>query len=378
MAHHTKHVPVVSSMLQTFSKSFSKIEDMAPKVKKTSLGTQAKTQGTTHDMDAINTLLQKVKENLIKAQQLAYQQYVQNRKLWQNNKQERRRLINVDWVSFYTNYRNQGRQEAYCGDLRMSAARQDRKSAQNRYEGKENEYLQDFLQARCDGSRLTFQANLATKNNEEEALIRVTRYLEKIQPKWKNKHNSIQNAYAPYKWKLEKKPTYITVKNTYSTTDHHSAEDVSCRTSFRTVFKKIRILTAKDGNRPFIDPNDLTHSVNLHIGTKQKIKDINCQLFPSGVAVGRAHSCSSKKYSTAKIDLRGTPYKFGRDAKAMFKVVGRLSYGHSGSLGGAKFSYNDQVVELKARGHCGDIYTDDGANDYRSDPIPLTRQLVTG
>merc|ERR1712166_1598128 len=131
--------------------------------------------------------------------------------------------------------------------------------------------------------------------NELNALSRVLEYLK--MHVFNDKNGWGQSIMAtiskPYKWKLESQPVYISVTDTYSTVAH-GFEPQSCRSSYSTVFSKLRILTQERTNQAYIDPNDLTHSDNFNVKRTESMKSgkIECALFPAGIPVGRASTCT--------------------------------------------------------------------------------------
>lgn len=348
------YVPQVASMLQVFSKAFSKVEHK-----------------TTGDMDAINTILAKVRENLLKSLKLATEQENLAISNWKTSKRSQRNTINVNWETNAANFKEQGEVESKIGSYWEREGGHKITIAQEEKARRETEILRAFLTKRCDASRNAHARDLANKANELNALDRVIRYL-RIHVKGKWSKEIVDVVSAPYSWKLEESPTYVAVSGgkTYSTAAHAGQDSESCQTCFSTVFTKLRVLTSTNGNQKFLDPNDLTHSTNKDCKyRKQTITNIDCQVFPTGIPVGRAHSCSETGYANAVIDLTGTPYKFGKAALRMFKVLGRKTSGSKASL-----SANGKVLSLQVRGRCGDLYGDDAASenvDYRSDPIPL-------
>jgi hypothetical protein len=364
LAEASAHVPQLFSMLQVFSKAFSRVE--AIPVAKTGLKTQAKVQKSSGDMDAINTILAKVRENLVKALKLAIDQENNMITLWKSSKRKQRNGINTNWRSNADDFKNQGEIEEKAGRHWESEGAHKISAAQAIKKRDETQILKDFLGTRCGQSRISHQAFMTNKANELNALDAVMRYLkEHVFPKWSKKIVDVVSS--PYTWKVES-PNYVKVSNTYSTTAHPGDDATTCRTSFSTVFSKVRLLTATNGQK-YLDPNDLTHSTNMNTKRTSKVEGIDCQLFPTGVPLGRAHSCSVEGDSSAKVDLTGTGFKFGKAALRMFKILGRETKGSKVSL-----SSSGLVLTLKVHGRCGDLYGDDAAMenvDYRSDPIPL-------
>jgi hypothetical protein len=375
----TAHVPQVSSLLEAFSKAFATVEAPTPAVAKTATGHvggkvashQSKTQSSTKDMDAINTILTKVRENLVKAMTLSYKQETKLINLWQDDKKERRKKINDDWISNWENLEQQGSIEEKIGDEWAREGQHRVTAAKHRKKRDEVDIMRDFLKTACEKEARDYPVAMSGFANELNALARVLTYLnEKVFPKdsvWSQGLNTVVSM--PYKWK-EESPQYLTVKNTYSTTNFDS-DSVSCRTPMATVFSKVRTLTEKGTGFIYLDPNDLTHSQNMDPKRNSVLKGVDCQQFPTGVPVGYAHSCSEENYVESSIDLSGTPYHFGKAAKSMFKVLGRKTDGSS-----VKFSNSDKTVTIKVKGRCGDAYADDAPShnaDFRSDPIPLEK-----
>lgn len=364
LAASVSHVPQLSSMLQVFSKAFAKVE--AIPVAKTGLKTQAKVQKSSGDMDAINTILAKVRENLLKALKLATQQENNLIKLWKSSKRSQRNKLNSNWRKNANDFTKQGEVEEKLGRHWESEGAHRITAAQAVKKRDETQILKDFLGTRCAVSRRNFQVDMTNKGNELNALDAVIRYLKtNVFPKWSK--NIVDVVSTPYKWKVES-PQYVSVGKTYSTTANPGDDATTCRTSYATVFSKVRILTSTNGQK-YIDPNDLTHSKNYNAKRTTALKSVDCQLFPTGVPVGRAHSCSKDSYSKAQVDLTGSGFKFGKAALRMFKILGRKTKGSK-----VKLSSNGLVLTLKVHGRCGDLYGDDAAMenvDYRSDPIPL-------
>jgi len=237
----------------------------------------------------------------------------------------------------------------------------------------ENEILHEFLETRCQESRLAFQRTMTNFMNELNALSRVTQYLKMHVFNEKNGWGKsiMATISKPYKWKLESQPSYINVKGTYSTVAH-GFDPQSCRSSYSTVFSKLRILTQERTNQAYIDPNDLTHSNNFNVKRTESMKSgrIQCALFPAGIPVGRASTCTDAGHGVKSvINLKGTNYKFGDHALKMFKVLGQNTVNSK-----VRISKDRQVITLIAKGRCADLYGDDLSAldaDYRSDPIPL-------
>lgn len=371
LASALSHTPQVSNMLQVFSKSFALIENA--KVAKVGQ-TQAKTQRNTGDMDAINTILDKVRENLEKSLTLATKQENAAIALWKKTKQTMTNNINKNYILNWKNFKDGGEIEEYMGKHWETEGKHRVAARRSVKRRDELDILHEFLNTRCKQSRRAFVTAMASFTNELNALDKVIKYLkEKVFPKWA-KMTSIQDVTSsPYTWKLENKPVYIDVKakRTYSTTAFNDGDNVQCRTPYSTVFSKVRILTQDKTNQKFLDPNDLTHSKNVD-PTKRiaKVKP-QCQLFPDGIPVGRAHSCDRKQFATAQVDLTGTGYKFGKKALSMFGILGRVTLGSAATL-----SKDGLILKLSVRGRCGDLYGDDAGvdnADYRSDPIPLEK-----
>jgi len=372
IAEETKHVPRVSSMLQVFSKTFQKIEDRTSQNPVAKVGdassTTAQVQTNSGDMDAINTILAKVRENLIASLAAATEQENKLIGLWKASKQEQRAKINDDWITNWVNFEDQGSTEEYIGTHFQDEGKAKIEAAQNMKKGDEYRILLEFLDARCTASRKAYVVTMNNYANELNALQKVIDYLQNnVLKKWSK--NIVAVISSPYEWNLEAAPTYLDVKNTWSTTAFND-DPVSCRTPYATVFTKIRVVSQVQTNVKFIDPNDLTFSSNMDVARKAPIAgNIECQLFPSGLPLGRANSCSELEFATASLDLTGTGYKFGTSAKSMFKIFGRKTDGSE-----ATFSNGDQTLTIKVRGRCGDLYGDDASPelaDYRSDPIPL-------
>lgn len=369
-------VPQVAAMLESFSKAFATLEAPTAAVNKNvagavggkAAGTEAKVQTSTKDMDAINMILAKVRENMVKAMTISYQQETKLINLWKNEKQDRRKKINNDWITTWTNLRDQGKVEKEIGAKWTAEGEKRIKAAKHQKVADESSIMRDFLNAACTKESKAYPVTMSNMANELNALQAVVRYMKIHIFSKKGWGKSIMDVVStPYKWKVES-PVYVTVKNTYSTTNHDS-DPVTCRTPYSTKFSKLRILSMDKTDEKFIDPNDLTHSTNYNPGMQEKLGDLNCQQFPTGIPVGRAHSCSEESYSTAVVDLTGTGYKFGKAAQRMFKTLGKKTTGSS-----IKFSNGDKTVTIKVRGRCGDIYADDApasSADYRSDPIPV-------
>jgi len=381
LAEGAKDVPVVANMLQVFSKSFAKVEATPAKIGGAK-GTQAKVQSNGGELTAINTILAKVRENLVKSLVLAQEQENNAIALWKSEKQTRRKKINDDHISNWKNLEEQGSVEESIGSdwekeggERITAAK-----AKKAYD--ELTILDEFLSARCKASRKQYQVDMTNKANEINALSKVLSYLRlhvfNKKGGWTKEMMSVVSA--PYKFKVEDKPVYVDVnaKHSYSTIDFQD-DPVTCKSPYSTVFTKVRILTEDRTNAKFLDPNDLTHSKNKNVKRTNDIKgDPVCQLFPTGIPVARASSCGSgdEDYAVSQLDLSGTPYKFGAAAKRMFQILGRKTTGSS-----VKFSKGDKLVTLKIKGRCGNLYADDAAKDdvdFRSDPIPLDTGLVKG
>jgi hypothetical protein len=361
-------------MLQVFSKSFAKVEQAPAKnhagtVGGSSVGTKKKVQANTGNMDAINKLLAKVRENLVKSMQLSYKQENKLISLWKTEKQNRRMKINDDWITNWENFKAQGTLEEKIGLHWQREGSAKIRGAEHVKLSQETQIMRDFLDKRCWESRIAYENDSMNRANELNALEDVLRYMKTWvvgKHGWSKKMNDVVSS--PYKWKIEKAPEYVDVKNTYSTTANTN-DPVSCRTPYSTVFQKVRILTQDKTDQKFIDPNDLTHTKNMNVKRDQPVKSMNCQQFPSGISLGRAHSCSKEKFTSASVDLTGTGYKFGKAAERMFKVLGRKTAGSS-----VKFTNGGKLVTIQIRGRCGDIYPDDSADaDYRSDPIPLEK-----
>lgn len=368
LAEALQHTPQVANMLETFSKSFELVE--AKGVDKVD-GLQAKSQKSSGDMDAINTILDKVRENLAKSLTLATKQENAAIALWQKTKLDLTKVINDNYLKNWKNYKQGGEIEEYMGlhweteGKHLVAARKFVKRRD------ELDILKEFLSKRCSDSRRAYINTMATFTNELNALDKVIKYLqEKVFPKWANMASISDVTSSPYEWKKENKPVYVNVqgKNTYSTTAYNNGDVVQCRSPYSTVFTKLRILTQERTEQKYLDPNDLTYSTNYDTKFNAVITP-QCQIFPDGIPVGRAHSCSKKEFATAQIDLTGTGYKFGKKALSMFKIIGRETLGSTATL-----SSDGKILKLSIRGRCGDLYGDDAAIDdvdYRSDPIPL-------
>lgn len=375
LAEHTKDVPVVANMLQVFSKSFAKVEDTPAKIGGSSTGTQAKVQSNGGEMTAINTILAKVRENLVKSLQLAQDQENAAITLWKTDKQTRRKKINDDHISNWKNLEEQGKVEETIGFDWEKEGSERITAAENKKAYDELVILHDFLNTRCKKSRKDFVVDMNNKANEINALNKVVAYLKKhVLGKEGWSKDIVESVSSPYTFVIED-PVYVSVKG-FSTIDHQD-DPVTCARTFSTVFSKIRILTEKRTNAKYIDPNDLTHSVNKDVKRGKVLTgDPNCQLFPSGIPVARASSCGAgdEDYAHAELDLTGTPYKFGKAAQRMFQVLGRKSKGK------ATFSSDGKKVTIKVKGRCGDLYADDAPRDdvdYRSDPIPLETGITS-
>jgi len=367
LAEANKDVPVVANMLQVFSKSFEKVEASPAKIGGAK-GTQAKTQSNSGDMTAINIILAKVRENLVKSLQVAQKLENQAITLWKSEKQTRRKKINDDHISNWKNLEEQGKVEENIGKKWQEEGDHRIKAAKHLKIHDENTILKQFLSVRCKKSRRAYVVDMQNKNNEIIALSKVILYL-KTHVFGKNgwSKNIMDVVSAPYKFKVED-PVYAAAKG-FSAIDHQS-DPVTCKQPYRTVFSKVRILTEDRTNAKYLDPNDLTHSKNMDIKGNAALKgDPTCQLFPSGIPVARANSCSDTEYTHAELDLSGSGFKFGVAAKKMFQIIGRKTAGSK-----VTFSKGDAKVEIKIKGRCGDAYADDAALDdidYRSDPIPL-------
>lgn len=356
LAQNVDSVPEVSSMLQVFSKSFEKLEGA---------------HNAPGDMDAINTILDKVRENLEKSLKIATAQENAAIVLWKSRKQKITNKINDDYIANWKNYKEQGAIELDIGVNWEAQGKHLVAKSKAIKRRDELTILNQFLKTRCHEDSIAYKTTLTTFANEKNALDSILNYLNNnVLKKWRM--NGISDvASSPYEWKLEKAPTYVAVKNTYSTTNHNNGDNIQCRSAYATVFDKIRILTQVRTNQAFIDPNDMTFSTNKNVKRTTNLKDVQCQLFPTGIPLGRAHSCSDKQYSNAKIDLTGTIYKFDSHALKMFKVLGRKTAGSE-----AKLSKDGKILTLQVRGRCGDLYGDDAQLenvDYRSDPIPLEK-----
>jgi hypothetical protein len=156
LAEGAKDVPVVANMLQVFSKSFAKVEASPAKIGGAK-GTQAKVQSNSGEMTAINTILAKVRENLVKSLVLAQEQENNAIALWKSEKQTRRKKINDDHISNWKNLEEQGSVEESIGSdwekeggERITAAK-----AKKAYD--ELKILDEFLSARCKASRKQYQ-----------------------------------------------------------------------------------------------------------------------------------------------------------------------------------------------------------------------------
>lgn len=349
-------VPTVSSMLQVFSKSFSKLE---------------KANG--NDMDGLNTILDKVRENLSKALAAATKQENMLISQWQTEKLERREELNDMWIKTWKEFESQGEIEYKIGDHWSKEGSYKVKNKQARKKRDNYNILLDFLAVKCKHEFKVHTLTMAGYVNELNALSTALNYMAvnvfSNSTGWNL--DAMDGAYQPYKWHIQKKPTYLPVSNSYSTIAG-GYDGQSCRTAYekggyKTTFSKIRILQAKGTSQMFVDPNDLTYTKNTLLNNAA-VKPI-CNLFPMGLPLGRAASCNVETGAKAVIDLRNTKYKFGDAAKQMFKVLGRKT-----SSSTVKLSHNGQKLELHAKGRCADVYGDDvgvNAADYRSDPIPL-------
>jgi len=321
-------------------------------------------------MDAVNTLLAKVRENLIKSLNLATDQENKLITMWKSEKRSKRKALNNDWLSYYENFKKQGNVEAQIGEHWEKEGHNFVSATKHLREKNRYSILNGFLTTRCKKSRRDFAKDMTNKANELNALDKVVRYLkENVFPKWSKKIVDVVST--PYTWAVEE-PRYVTVSNTYSSVGFSGNDPTVCKQDFSTLFSKVRVLKTT-GGRFYLDPNDLTHSENYDFKRKNKLKGSpQCQLFATGIPVGRAHSCSKSDFATAKVDLTGTPYSFGKAATHMFAPLGRKTAGSS-----ATATSGGKVLNLKIRGRCGDLYGDDaGAEmaDYRSDPIPLETQ----
>lgn len=369
----TKEVPRVSNMLQVFAESFEKVENakdhtVAGTVRGAKVSTETKAKANKGNMDAVNALLKKVRENLVKSMQLSYKQETTLINLWKAKKQKMRRKINDDWILNWNNFVKQGEVELSIGQHWVKEGNAKIRAAQYRKRADETTIMNEFLTKRCAKSRRDYASVMSNYANELNALDAVIRYLKvNVFPKWSK--DIVDTVSSPYNWKVEK-ATYIKVSNTYSSTGYNK-DPVSCRKSYSTVYSGLRILTQTRTNQKYIDPNDLTKSVNMQFSRKSALKgDVECQQFPSGIPVGTASSCSSSKYVYASIDLTGTGYKFGKAAQRMFVTLGRKS-----SKSKVEFTDGGRKVAIKTVGRCGQTYPDDsGENaDYRADPIPLEK-----
>jgi hypothetical protein len=369
----TKDVPRVSNMLQVFAESFEKVENakdstVAGKVRGAKVSTKTNARENKGNMDAVNALLKKVRENLVKSMQLSYKQETTLINLWKAKKQKLRRKINDDWILNWKNFVKQGQVELTIGQDWVKEGNAKIRAAQYRKRADETTIMNEFLSKRCAKSRRDYAAVMSNYANELNALDRVIRYLkENVFPKWSK--DIVDTVSSPYSWKIEK-AHYITVSNTYSSVGYYK-DPVSCRKGYATVFTGLRLLTQTRTNQKFIDPNDLTKSVNMQFSRKSKLKgDVECQTFPSGIPVGTASSCSTSKFAHASIDLTGTGYKFGKAAQRMFVTLGRKS-----GKSKVKFTDGGRKVEISTVGRCGQTYPDDNglSADYRADPIPLEK-----
>jgi hypothetical protein len=347
LASQVEH-PLVKGMIQTYTKTLQKVSGAG-------------------DMDAVNALLFKMKENLATTLQKKQEAEWARRNTHTVNNLDLHKKMNNNWKLFWECRKRIGNYWIKMGTAHTREAQAKIMEFRNRKIADKNGILYSFLRARCRVTRNEYDVFLANKNNEQEALLKVIEYIEQkvLKKPWVNNIGQ-----TPYRWKLETKPEYVTVKNTFSTVDHRRDDDViTCKDEYATVYTKLRIMTEDKTGRKFIDPNDMTHSKNTNTDRTADKRNVQCELYPIGIPVGRARSCKADQGSVARIDLSGTPYKFDKVSKAMFKILGKDS-----TKSTVKMSKGNRLIELKAYGRCGDVYGDDlPANmaDYRSDPIPI-------
>jgi len=419
---HVKSVPFAVSMLQVFSKTVAKME--------------SKMQNPTPaDMDAINVVIAKIQKALKAAldnldesedsRQNLEQDLLSNMEgevssslksqldaMWGTPQERSFGALSVGSLpesslkqNFYTSYINLiacnsdgGESNDQCSEDEGAAnhwnlmSRLEIEMYRVMKERTRREILHEFLVARCGRSRRATAVAFTTLANEINALSNVMQYLEKCCVEkskeagkvYKSKYGKEMDAImsTPYQWEVQPSPVYTAVKNTFSTVDNDN-DKISCATMYSTVFSAVRILTLKqtkeavENKKPkefYLEPNDLKHSTNFRTDLKTKFTTgIQCKLFPSGIPVGRAHSCSKTASTQARIDLSGTPYRFMKSGAKFFKVAGReTNEKATGANMAVKLSDDQRTIYLQVTGRCGDVYGDDSPNaDYRSDPIPL-------
>lgn len=377
MKEDAKDFPHLASMLESFSKAMETVEAPTAAVTKTAAGTEAKVQVSTKDMDAINMILAKVHENLISAMKTSYDMEVKAINLWKNEKQDRRKKINNQWIKTWTNLKDQGTVESQIGTYWKSEGQSLIDAQKHTKRADEIRIQQEFLKAMCKREKRNYPLRMMSNANQLNALSAVMRYLRQhvFTDKSVWKAAKINAAItSTYKWELDD-PIYLDVANTYSTTNFDD-DAATCKTPFTTVFSKVRVLKEVNTSRYFLDPNDLSYSKNFDIKMENEQKILQCSLFPNGIPLGQVHSCSKDNFATSVIDLTNTNFQFGPDAKSMFKVIGRKTDGSS-----VTFDKSGLVATLKVRGRCGDIYSEDLAADqadFRADPIPLDKNQNYG
>lgn len=354
----------MNNMLKIYSRSFSLLE--------------AKDK-TTGDMDAVNTLLVKIRENLTRDLKTLTDQNNNRIALDKASRLERRHKINENWQTYYNNYKDSGEIEEKIGQWIQDEGNNRFKAAKQIKIRDQLDIMIDFLQRRCTASRRAFSFLMAQKANEMNALSAVLQYLHtEVFPTASAWHQTSDVVSTVYKWETSSglADVYIDVKNTWSTIDNQD-DAVVCRQPYATVFSKVRVLTEKTTGRKFLDPNDMKHTKFKEVNRNHDLKDqaIECQMFPAGIPLGRAQSCSRTRFAHGQIDLTGTPYKFGNEAKNMFKILG-LDTGKDDAdretRSRVELSSNGKKLTMRVKGKCGDVYGDDSPNpDYRSDFIPL-------
>jgi hypothetical protein len=350
--------PHVHSLLQSFSTAFSKLEG---------------SQSANGDMDAVNALLDKVKDNLVKALKLATDQEDARTQLYL---QDLKQMV-TQWADCWTRSFNMYKEHGEClrtiGKGKMGQWDNTKEELKCQKVKQATDILQRFLHKRCRASRRAYVRAMRSFANEKNALQQVKKYLvNTVFPGWSKRMTDV--ASTPYKFKPEK-PVYVTVKNTFSSI-YGGYDEVSCRTTYNTKYTKLRILTAADANAAkYIDPNDYAGTENFRDPTmreKLEKRKMNCQLFPEAIPVGRAASCLKTTVAKARVDLRGTGYKFTKEGVKAWKALG-----HGVTTSKVRLSNGDQVLDIEAAGRCADLYYDDAPRataDYRSDPIPIEKK----
>jgi hypothetical protein len=362
MSKDFSHVSVLSSMLQTFSKAFSRLESSDP----------------TKDMDAINVILDKVKENLVNSMTLAAEQEAVAVNLWKQSKIQKINEMSVICQLACKAGRGIASSTVKLGIHYIAYAEQAIIEAENEYLDDRYTFLFEWEEKSCNAMKAAHELAIRSLGNEKDALQNVLTYMKSHMYDPADSSVGYSKTLSdvissPYRWAPETNPVYVKVSNTYSTISGTPGgfDPLTCRKGFATVFSQIRILTQTKTNNLFINPNDLEHSKNMDVDrqTDMADSDMNCQLYPTGIPVGRASACNPTAVKGV-IDLTGTPYKFQSQewATKFFVKAGRRSQGN------AKLSPDNKKLVLTVTGFCGDIYGDDSPGefrDYRSDPIPI-------